>query len=753
MFGVVYSGGHNEVFTVPFVEATFTYCSSIHSVNSRFSYHSARVWGSVPIHFTQSVYTITINETAPPEHPRPQYGFLNLTCYSPYFPPTYSIIHTTPSLLPFEINPVTGELDATTDIDYDATEEGLEQFSFNVSCSDTFGPNPAIALVEIYVVPINEFLPDTDTCQLLNVTENTPNGTLLISSLPGGFSRLLVKDEDSGVHGQLNFALLTQLDHHFSFDSLHGNLTLIEPVDFESETNLFTSIFLEISINIRVCDTTTEEDACPIIMCPLYIIASDDNEPFFTDTSYSATVPESTDVGSALLSITCSDADVYHGGVEEISLLNPLPEIKDMFSLRELYPGTVELLLERELDFERFNQIYQFVISCRDTIHTTTTSVTINVSDINDNSPIFSDSHPKTIVLPDSITGAVDTVNCSDADSGSNGEIVYEILPQHSLFAIDQLGNLLVNYSLSLPDFILSESHSLTIQCRDRGIPSLSSTKTVTVTVIKTDTQPPQLNISNTSLSVSENVSSGYAVTTLSVYDVDSDDVVVYITNQTVPETFIISSSTPFNYPDYPQLVVNKSLDRETTDTHNVYLEVASNQHNISFFLTITVEDVNDNSPQCEDEMKVNLTAGYFPPTTLLTLSCSDLDLGINQQLLYSLTNTSPSLSSGQFTVHRTSGELVVEGDIGVGEYIISIRVYDEGTPSMSTNIDIYVEAVAEHSRLPRALLILIIIAVVLLIIVGVAIGCGLCYCCRCRKKKIDYFVRYSSVVLRHISL
>ena len=53
--------------------------------------------------------------------------------------------------------------------------------------------------------------------------------------------------------------------------------------------------------------------------------------------------------------------------------------------------------------------------------------VTVNITDINDNRPLFSESSYETAVVENTTTGeTVLVVRATDSDSGSNGEITYE---------------------------------------------------------------------------------------------------------------------------------------------------------------------------------------------------------------------------------------------------------------------------------------------------------------------------------------
>lgn len=912
------------------------------------------------IHFSQSVYNVTVNETALPEYPRPPLGFITILCVSMFPNITYSIEypHHLSTVLPFQVDPHSGQLSATADIDYDSQDNDFEFYSFNVSCND--GTYNATALVQVYVNPINEFQPVIDNNSLvLDIDETTPNGTLLLSTMPGGLKMITVEDRDRGPHGTVNFTLLFPLDDHFTFDPVHANLTLVKAIDFETESNLTKYIFHELPLQIRVCDATTLASACPLVSFPLFLIPSDDNEPMFLRDTYTAAIHETTALGSIVVTLECSDADVHYGGISAIDLLDPPAVVKETFSLGNLNSnGSIHLILTQDLDYDKLNQTYWFQVSCRDILHRTIANVSVLVLPENDEMPIFTDTHyhftinrtalPGTIVgrviavdsdidsgLPvsytiiqptksafsiDSITGEIavnkslqylpskvvliisatdgefdpraqvtvnifpgnfyppifnetnitlsiyenttwpaviytlvaydvdspvivynissdyptlftfnsttaqvtlaasldrettpiyiitliatevhldgsygnstltnltihvldsndnapifhsleesltllDTtppdhifhsVNCTDEDEGTNGEIIYEILPQHSLFAVDRNGSVLVNIPLDLPDFVLSETHNISIGCRDMGTPSLNSSQTITITINKTDIQSPQVNQSNTSVSLLENAPTGTNITTLSVYDVDSLAVSLAIINQTIPGTFSLSPlSSPHNHPNYPHLTLNGTVDREDTAIHCVELLAISVPttppvQNITFKVNVTILDVNDNAPQCSRGM-VTIPAGSYNGT-ILSLSCSDSDEGVNQQLIYELNGVTPSLSDGQFTLNQMSGEVRLEGEVSEGTYLTMVVVSDMGIPPLNTTVTVMVEVMATNLKDERMpLLIIIVLAVfALLVLVSVFSMCGVCCCHLCRthvKRRKNYLLRYA---------
>ena len=144
-------------------------------------------------------------------------------------------------------------------------------------------------------------------------------------------------------------------------------------------------------------------------------------------------------------------------------------------------------------------------------------SLSFNMESAEDHVPTFVNPYPETVyVFEPTPAGPLHSVECRDGDEGSNGEIVYEILPQHNLFAVDEEGDILVNMPLQIPEFQVLQTHSLSVQCKDRGQPPLASNKTLTVVI---DIVKPHITLSNTTLFLAENSPPGSNVLTLSLYD------------------------------------------------------------------------------------------------------------------------------------------------------------------------------------------------------------------------------------------
>uniref|UniRef100_A0A3Q4G858 Cadherin-10 n=1 Tax=Neolamprologus brichardi TaxID=32507 RepID=A0A3Q4G858_NEOBR len=155
-----------------------------------------------------------------------------------------------------------------------------------------------------------------------------------------------------------------------------------------------------------------------------------DNEPRFTKDPYMARVPEMSDIGTSVIQVTATDADdaTYGNSAKVVySILEGQPYFSvdpETGLIKTALPG-----MDREV-----KENYQVVIQAKDMAGqmgglSGTTTVSITLSDVNDNPPRFT----KTLYefrVPESIEvgSAVGVIRAMDADIGQNAEMDYRII-------------------------------------------------------------------------------------------------------------------------------------------------------------------------------------------------------------------------------------------------------------------------------------------------------------------------------------
>ena len=98
--------------------------------------------------------------------------------------------------------------------------------------------NTATATVTILIQPVNEFRPIVSTSGLtVTLPENTPIGTTLVSTQPGGLRQYeSVTDGDDGPDGVITYTLVAdQTDSDsLTLDRVTGSLVLAQSLDVDN---------------------------------------------------------------------------------------------------------------------------------------------------------------------------------------------------------------------------------------------------------------------------------------------------------------------------------------------------------------------------------------------------------------------------------------------------------------------------------------------------------------------------------------
>ena len=147
-----------------------------------------------------------------------------------------------------------------------------------------------------------------------------------------------------------------------------------------------------------------------------------DNDPVFQPSSYELSVPENQALDNTVVTVTATDKDPFG------ELIYSFDPPSSMFTVN---PSSGEISLVSKLDRET-TDYYNLTVRVTDggsPARSDTAVVKINVTDVNDNPPIFNSSQGDVSVLENSEAGKVlYTVAATDADIGVNAELRYKIL-------------------------------------------------------------------------------------------------------------------------------------------------------------------------------------------------------------------------------------------------------------------------------------------------------------------------------------
>ena len=119
------------------------------------------------------------------------------------------------------------------------------------------------------------------------------------------------------------------------------------------------------------------------------------------------------------------------------------------------------------------------------------------------------------------------------------------------------------------------------------------------------------------------------------------------------------------------------------------------------------VSDTNDNAPifTPNTPLSVNIRENLDIGQSVTTLTATDTDLGANQLLVYSITNSKPSSGLNTFRIDQSSGQITVnENNIDrelVDRYVLSVQVVDSGVLPLSDTTELEVLVVDVNDENP----------------------------------------------------
>uniref|UniRef100_K1PY39 Protocadherin Fat 4 n=1 Tax=Magallana gigas TaxID=29159 RepID=K1PY39_MAGGI len=284
--------------------------------------------------------------------------------------------------------------------------------------------------------------------------------------------------------------------------------------------------------------------------------------------------------------------------------------------------------------------------------------VTVNVRDLNDNSPVFeAPRYTDTIVEGDYTTSnqVLLDVKATDDDSGAFGDIAYTIQSVSnngaSKFTIQpssQQGQATISCVGTVAE---GEIYVIMVQATDQGQPIAERRSTsvpVEVTVTPLGTRPPVIDSAAFTISVSEAVPLSSSLWTVPARDPEGLPLTFTITAGNNNSDFIINSTTG-------ELRTARRLNREGTPQYTLNIQVQDQSGlTAQTTLTIIVQDVNDNNPVF---IPTSYTFSVFEGRTnepVGTVTATDSDTGANALVNYQISPYSSTDSANLFFITST---------------------------------------------------------------------------------------------------
>ncbi|XP_048031668.1 protocadherin Fat 3 isoform X3 [Megalobrama amblycephala] len=528
--------------------------------------------------------------------------------------------------------------------------------------------------ISLTILDVNDNAPSFDFTRFMaSVYESAAPKALL--------TRLQANDPDEGLNRKIVYSLVDSADGMFSTDPSSGVVILEKSLDREVQDTY--------QIRIKATDQAGADGSLSTeVDLTIVVLDVNDNPPVFQKQDYAATVPEDVTVGTEVLRVFATTADI--GVNAEIYYRFLSGNELGKFSIDD---STGIISVVDDLDYELCKDFYLNVeaFDGGSPPLRATTIVTIELLDVNDNSPSFSEDIYNVLISEDVAIGeTVTRLFAEDLDSQINGRITYSILKgdRDNQFWIDPVTGLLkVNKAL---DRETVSSYALSVQAFDSGSPAKSTTVNVNIEIADVNDNPPIFSPANASAVIQLNKPAGTTILTLSVSDKDSS-------RNGAPFEFRIVSGNEgnaFSLDQNGELRTSRVFGPDATREYTLEIQVRdSGKPRLSSTSFVFVRVIGDSlfKPVAFPlEINIVMAADVFPGGIIGKIYATDRDE--NDVLSFSQRPQTKSL----FKINRQDGKIVALNGLEPGRYSLNATVSD-GRFSVTVAVSVQVEQATDE--------------------------------------------------------
>ncbi|XP_065130952.1 protocadherin alpha-3-like isoform X5 [Paramisgurnus dabryanus] len=342
-------------------------------------------------------------------------------------------------------------------------------------------PKSGTTEIVVNVVDVNDNIPVfSKSLYKARIIENAAPGTHVIT--------VQAVDIDEGVNGEIVYAMVSDNGDNdvnaFLINPETGEITVQRDVDYEK------SSAIEFRVQAKDKGHNPKAAHCKVL---IEIVDVNDNIPEISVTSLVNTVKEDAPINTMVGMITIIDNDSGKNGQVVLKTQGSVP-----FKVQNSYKNYYTLVVNGPLDRESAHE-YNVTVTATDegTPPLSSTSViTVHVSDVNDNAPCFPEPVINVYVKENSQIGAViHTVSAFDPDVGDNARITYSLVESSKSVPVTSMININSDsgeiHSLQSFNYEEIKTFQFKVQATDSGVPPLSSNVTVNVFILDENDNSP----------------------------------------------------------------------------------------------------------------------------------------------------------------------------------------------------------------------------------------------------------------------
>ncbi|TRY73630.1 hypothetical protein TCAL_01930 [Tigriopus californicus] len=482
------------------------------------------------------------------------------------------------------------------------------------------------------------------------------------------------------------------------------------------------------------------------------VIDTNDHAPEFDQTLYEISIDESLNPGSSIFQVQAIDLDNGNNGRISYSF-DYGPNSSSFTSWFAIDASSGVISTQTFLDCETESQP-RIVIMASD--HgspklSATTTLSVSVSDVNDNQPLFESSFYEAALPEDKRIGECFLkVLATDLDCGSNSEIEYSIKEANiNTFRIDKTsGQICLAQQL---DHETQDMFGFTVIASDKG--GLSTSTMVKVEVIDTNDNIPEFKPNFYQAKIRSRFQPGIGIVTVAAGDTDSGQagrITFSILSgndnnqfQIDPKSGLVSLKEPLpaDFPPSFHLAIRASDGDGQQDVSSAHVEIMVDDDDLSFdmpqYKFDILEDVSPYSvigqinartdasasakfslldSNVEDYVSVDPRTGTirsesrldhemsedFPVGSVIYVGKAlDFDSGPNGEVSYSLVQNPDDM----FTIEKETGQLILQKPLDYEtktEYLVVIEAEDHGEPPLKSTLKLHLHVHDTNDNTPE---------------------------------------------------
>ncbi|XP_064318962.1 protocadherin-11 X-linked isoform X3 [Phalacrocorax carbo] len=591
-------------------------------------------------------------------------------------------------------------------------------------CSGIFSENRCFYEVEVAVLPDEVFRLVKIRFLIEDINDNAPlfPSTVINISIPENTainSRYSVPsaiDPDIGVNGIQHYELLKpKTAPKRTFGSITNDqgqnvfgLDIIETPEGDKWPQLIVQQILDREqkdtyvMKIKVEDGGSPPRSSTAIL-QVTVTDVNDNRPVFKENDIEVSVPENAPVGTSVSQLHATDADLGSNAQIHFYFSNQISSLaKRLFAI----DNTTGLITIREpLDREE-SPVHKLTVLASDGSSTPSrATVTVNVTDINDNVPSIDTRYiinpvNGTVLLSEKapLNTKIALITVMDKDADLNGKVT--CFTDHDVpFRLKPVfDNQFLLETATFLDYEATREYAIKIVASDSGKPPLNQSAMLLIKIKDENDNAPVFTQPIIGLSIPENNAPGTQLTKISATDADSgrNAEISYILGSDAPPIFNLDRRTGI-------LTAVRKLDREKQDRYSFTVLAKDNgmpplQTNAT--VTVSVLDQNDNSPTfTHNEYNFYVPENLPMYGTVGLITVTDADSGENAAVTLSILN-----GRDNFIIDPLTG--VIRPNITFdreqqGSYTFQVKAVDGGRLQRSSTAKVTINVVDVNDNRP----------------------------------------------------